>query len=605
MELRGGPATSDPALFPPQAGRGPTTFADRQQPQIVNEHGHDVLTLRLLGLLGDRTADDDRRSLTYYRDESSSARVSLTVSGRYDLANVRYTLTGIDMVLGAPADEPCDPAAPAEPNNPTCGGSFIDRVTILSSGGRNVYAPVDPARISLVGDVITARFADTDNSGRPDAMVDGRVPVTSTAGNVQVFHPTDIGRSLQFDLHDSGEGLDADPDGRHDFDAAQQSIGLASGITFDLIALPEPTPDPNLTSIEGLIYGDANGDGVQGADEAGLPGVTVALYGGDGIDQRQIMTTTTGTDGATLGSFRLAQVAAGAPGGAPYRVEARLTMPPVVDGVDLNPIRLIRQITPTVAGPNVVDFAAWPHAVDAAALDDAATLRAAGFLVPDLRPLTTYPLPDELSPEMKADVARGYPGLEAWYLDTTSQPGKVLLRFGTLALNQGAGPLHILGGAVDGDARPVFQRIYTAGGAFIERPVAVFVQHQGHDHVHVAAFELYNLRDLETDEVVAASPKVSFCLTDVLWSIEPALTAAAPVATVPMGWNCGQYEQSINVGFSDYYGPALADQWIDITDVPDGRYRLEVVIDPEGKFLEADTSNNTVSIEVEIDNPLR
>ncbi|MEZ4555495.1 MAG: hypothetical protein R2854_03420 [Caldilineaceae bacterium] len=113
--------------------------------------------------------------------------MSLTVSGRYDLANVRYTLTGIDMVLGAPADEPCDPAAPAEPNNPTCGGSFIDRVTILSSGGRNVYAPVDPARISLVGDVITARFADTDNSGRPDAMVDGRVPVTSATGNVQVF----------------------------------------------------------------------------------------------------------------------------------------------------------------------------------------------------------------------------------------------------------------------------------------------------------------------------------------------------------------------------------------------------------------------------------
>ncbi|MEZ4555494.1 MAG: hypothetical protein R2854_03415 [Caldilineaceae bacterium] len=60
-----------PRALPPQAGRGPTTFADRQQPQIVNEHGHDVLTLRLLGLLGDRTADDDGRSLTYYRDESN------------------------------------------------------------------------------------------------------------------------------------------------------------------------------------------------------------------------------------------------------------------------------------------------------------------------------------------------------------------------------------------------------------------------------------------------------------------------------------------------------------------------------------------------------
>ncbi|MEZ4555497.1 MAG: hypothetical protein R2854_03430 [Caldilineaceae bacterium] len=179
---------------------------------------------------------------------------------------------------------------------------------------------------------------------------------------------------------------------------------------------------------------------------------------------------------------------------------------------------------------------------------------------------------------MKEDVARGYPGLEAWYLDTTSQPGKVLLRFGTLALNQSAGPLHILGRA-GGRRRARSSSIYTATGAFVERPVAVFVAHQGHDHVHVAAFELYNLRDLKPTK--SWPPAQSQLL--------PHRRAPGPSGgvdqtrpwptTVPMGWNCGQYEQSINVGFSDYYDPAWPTSGSTSPRRPDGHYRLEVVID--------------------------
>jgi hypothetical protein len=74
---------------------------------------------------------------------------------------------------------------------------------------------------------------------------------------------------------------------------------------------------------------------------------------------------------------------------------------------------------------------------------------------------------------------------------------------------------------------------------------------------------------------------------------------------VPMGWVCGESEQSINVGYSDYYGPTLPDQWIDITHVPDGRYRLQVTVNPEWKLLEEDLTNNTVSIEVTIENLLQ
>jgi hypothetical protein len=597
LNLRGGPVTGEfDFLLPPLAGRGPTTFANRVQPEIVAEHGHVGLAIRLLGLLGDRTAADNTPDLTFYRDPSSTALISLTVGERYELSNVRYTLTGIDMLLSAAPGEPS--TAPVGPNNLACGGSFIDRVTILSSGGRNLYSPADPARIAIVGDVIRARFPDTDNSGHPDGEFDGCVSMPSTAGNVTVFHPATIGTTLQFEFGDAGKGVDGDADGYHDFDAPEQRIGLASGITFDLKELPPPTPDPNLTTISGLVFGDANGNGRRDNGESGLPNVTIELKMGDSLGLRAVMTTTT----SRQGTYRLSGIQAG----QPYYIEALVATPQLADQ-PLNPIRLIRSVTPTVAGPNVVDFAAWPYRLEAAEWQEAeaATLAAAGFLLPDLQPLTHFPIPDDLSTVMHDDIEHSYPGMAQWYLDTETEPGRVLMRFGTLALNRGTGPLHVLGGLADGDTRPAFQRIYTPSGAFIERLVGEFEHHAGHDHVHIAAFERYTLYDLESGAIVASGPKISFCLTDVLWSIEPALTAAAPVATVPMGWVCGESEQSINVGYSDYYGPTLPDQWIDITHVPDGRYRLQVTVNPEWKLLEEDLTNNTVSIEVTIENPLQ
>lgn len=591
--IQGGAATGDKINFPPFAGRGQARFADNLQPTIGTEGKLTALLIRLLGTAGASSNPAEGLGVTYYRDPTTQALVTLTLGDRYTLANMRYTLTGIDMAL---TGDDCDAkTGPAEPNNYACGAAFIDRVTILSRSGHNLYTPVDAQQVSIVGDVITARFMDVNKNGQPDAREDRRLASTSTRGNVTVFHPTNIGSLLQFSLSDAGLGIDGDPDGYHDFDAPWQGIGLASGITFDVVKLPpapSSTPDPTLTTITGKIdyLTSVNGLG----DDSGtlLPSAEIRLYALESVlESRQVLTTTVFMTVATAGRYRLSGIRAG----VPYRIEALVTLPPPPGGMRLNPLRLLRSITPTVAGPNQVDFAVQP-----APLADKAK---AALLLPDLQPLITFPLPITLAAAARAEVDHDYPGLTRWYLDSESQPGHVLLRFGTLAANIGRGPLHIVGGEPKGASRPIYQRLYTAEGAYLDRRAGRFIFHPGHNHVHMDAFEQYNLRAIDDDRLVAASSKVSFCLTDVLWPVTPTIATAATVAIVPLGWNCGADEQGINVGYSDYYGPALPEQWIDVTDVPNGRYWLEVVVDPFHYLQESDETNNTLRIQIDLKKP--
>ncbi|MEL7335938.1 MAG: lysyl oxidase family protein, partial [Planctomycetota bacterium] len=64
---------------------------------------------------------------------------------------------------------------------------------------------------------------------------------------------------------------------------------------------------------------------------------------------------------------------------------------------------------------------------------------------------------------------------------------------------------------------------------------------------------------------------------------------------------CGQI-QGISAGYSDVYSAALDDQWIDVTDVPDGTYWLEITADPEDNIREIDETNNRSRVQVTLQN---
>lgn len=48
----------------------------------------------------------------------------------------------------------------------------------------------------------------------------------------------------------------------------------------------------------------------------------------------------------------------------------------------------------------------------------------------------------------------------------------------------------------------------------------------------------------------------------------------------------------LSVGWGDEYQWYLLDQTIEITGVPDGRYRLRAIADPADLFKESDETNN-------------
>jgi hypothetical protein len=108
-----------------------------------------------------------------------------------------------------------------------------------------------------------------------------------------------------------------------------------------------------------------------------------------------------------------------------------------------------------------------------------------------------------------------------------------------------------------------------------------------HDH--------YRLLDPITGSEVTVGHKNGWCLMDS-GIFDADLAAAA-------GNDCNRYDcgdQGIGLGCQDTYGANLNCQWIDITDVPDGTYQVEVTVNPDFDIEELDLTNNQATATVEI-----
>jgi subtilisin-like proprotein convertase family protein len=203
---------------------------------------------------------------------------------------------------------------------------------------------------------------------------------------------------------------------------------------------------------------------------------------------------------------------------------------------------------------------------------------------------------DEMLPDMFAWASETRSFLHGSYVDTTSQPGRELLRFSTAVANIGQGAMELRGGSVlPNGNQQVYQRVFEEGGSFNESLVGEFTYHPEHQHIHFDDYAVYNLRQaLVNDgvgEIVASGGKVSFCLLDV--------TRYTPSAPSARYTNCGQ-NQGISVGWADVYDDNLPDQWIDVTDVADGEYWLEVDVDPEDRLRESNETNNIARVRVSV-----
>src|SRR5688572_811907 len=99
-----------------------------------------------------------------------------------------------------------------------------------------------------------------------------------------------------------------------------------------------------------------------------------------------------------------------------------------------------------------------------------------------------------------------------------------------------------------------------------------------HGHYHVKDYATYTL--IASDDSTVTGHKQAFCLLDS--------TQITPGATPH--YTCSN--QGISVGYADTYGAYLDCQWIDVTGVAAGEYRLRVDINPTHLLEEMNYDNN-------------
>jgi hypothetical protein len=186
-------------------------------------------------------------------------------------------------------------------------------------------------------------------------------------------------------------------------------------------------------------------------------------------------------------------------------------------------------------------------------------------------------------------------------LYTDAQGSRLLMRLDGFVHNRGPGPLEIRG------SRPlslamstVVQRVYDDAGGFADHtrasgPRLLFERADGHNHWHLKDAMRYSLWSADGTREVAPAQKVGFCLVD---SQAVEATSDEPVYSTNDNDFCAMSEPAapevymgVSAGWRDLYGSSLPFQWVDISDVEPGQYRLRADTDPDEVIEEGDEVN--------------
>ena len=214
-----------------------------------------------------------------------------------------------------------------------------------------------------------------------------------------------------------------------------------------------------------------------------------------------------------------------------------------------------------------------------------------------------YDLPDLVADAPERPLLADYT-----YPDGTAG---LLLRFDGFVHNRGAGPLEVRGtDRVGSDMTTVRQWARrTAGALEALTPVAGhaatlrYETADGHNHWHLKEIARYSLWNGARTAEVAPGQKVGFCLEDS----QRRETNGPANQVYSAGANfCLQNQPTasavsmgISAGWRDVYGRHLAFQWVDVSDVQPGAYRLAAQIDTNDVVQESDETNNTRTFEPE------
>jgi hypothetical protein len=182
----------------------------------------------------------------------------------------------------------------------------------------------------------------------------------------------------------------------------------------------------------------------------------------------------------------------------------------------------------------------------------------------------------------------------------TASNGHRLLRFTTILTNTGKGPFELRGSrsSTSKTFMPVYQRIYTTAGTnwrFLTQTTMRY-SGDGHNHWHAQRIATYALRPVADQKAVPRrGAKTGFCFFDT--NAMNLSLPGAPGSARYRASGCGTRSSlstvvGISVGWGDRYTWSLPFQWIDITGLRAGDYKLCVVVDAQDWFAELNQANN-------------
>ena len=193
------------------------------------------------------------------------------------------------------------------------------------------------------------------------------------------------------------------------------------------------------------------------------------------------------------------------------------------------------------------------------------------------------------------------------HLVTDNDGSRRLLRFSSIIVNVGAGPMEVRSRrSSTSSAWTSEQVVYDdAGGSrSVAAPsVQLVYGGDGHSHWHVKDLERYRLVPTGGGTERAGN-KAGFCFFDN-YQYKLSLPGAPQTVKYPRSV-CGTQtsltlRHGLSVGWGDNYSWSLPDQYIDTTGLPDGTYRLWATADQANSFLESNESNNSTWVDLRID----
>ncbi len=189
--------------------------------------------------------------------------------------------------------------------------------------------------------------------------------------------------------------------------------------------------------------------------------------------------------------------------------------------------------------------------------------------------------------------------------DDPDAEGRDAIIFGANVWNGGEGPLVVEGFRRPGEAVMDAYQYFYEGGVLAGRELVGELEYDpipGHRHWHFRDFAQYSIVD-DAGTVVAVSGKEAFCLapTDPIDLTLP--NANYRPFNTGLATSCGFFgaiwiREILDVGWGDTYYQSVPGQWIDITDVPNGEYLLQVVTNADGRLRELRSDNNVATTRI-------